>query len=159
MLKINRQELTVSKPESVRCLYDKYGGMLLGYIFEIVRDRKLAEEYLVQIFCDLSTQINEIDWEETNSWCQLQSFARAKLITLTATVKLGDIPGRTGTSVYNLRNRYLEQMTDLQQQVFYSVYYHGKSITAISAEQNETEDLIRRTLKEAFAIMKKSGGN
>ncbi|WP_158796735.1 sigma-70 family RNA polymerase sigma factor [Pedobacter sp. L105] len=158
MLKINRQELTVNKPESVRCLYDKYGGMLLGYIYEIVRDRKLAEEYLVQVFCDLSKQINEMDWKDTNSWCQLQSFARNKITSLT-TAEPVDITIRADKVVHNFRNRYLEQMTALQKQVFYRVYYYGRSIAAISVELNETDDVIRKTLKEAFAIMKKSGGN
>lgn len=159
MLETNRQALIVSKPESIRCLYDKYGGMLLGYIFEIVNDRKLAEEYLVRLFCDLSHQIDDMEWNGTNSWCKLQGFARSRLATYRDTVKQGENPSASGMMIPGLRHQYLEQLTDLQKLVFSDVYYHGKSIVKISVELKETENLIRKTLKEAFTIIKKGGGN
>ena len=159
MLETNRQALIVSKPESIRCLYDKYGGMLLGYIFEIVNDRELAEEYLVKLFCDLSHQIDDMEWNGTNSWCKLQGFARSRLTTYRDKVKQSESSSASGMMIPSFRHQYLEQLTDLQKLVFHDVYYHGKSIAKISVELNETENLIRRTLKEAFVIIKKGGGN
>ncbi|WP_371416343.1 sigma factor-like helix-turn-helix DNA-binding protein [Pedobacter sp. L105] len=60
---------------------------------------------------------------------------------------------------YSLGSKCVEQLTDDQKKVFYDVYYRGRTIAVISAELNETEDLIRKTLKEAFTIMKKNGEN
>lgn len=162
MLEINQQALTGNKPESIRNLYDRHGGTLLGYIFEVVKDRKLAEEYLVQVFCDLSLQFNEIKWEGTSSWFQLQKFAKGKLADFTS-VAAGECvtyeeSGLRANS-YRTGNKYLDQLTDEQRMIFCDVYYHGKTVLSISEQLNKTEDFIRKTLKEAFAIIRKSGEN
>lgn len=140
---------------TVRSLYDRHAGMLLGYIFEIVKDRKLAEEYLVKIFCEISQHLNELNWDGTNNWCQLQRFAQRKLSQLTHTEVFVE-----GTGIANgLDNKYTEHFTAEQHLVFHDVYYHGKSIEVISKELNKPEDSIRKTLKEAFAIMRRSCEN
>jgi len=131
----------------------------LGYIFEVVRDHQLAESYLVQLFCELSQQFNENEWQGTGNWCRLQRFAREKLIDFTREIKSAKIHSQTGLVWYNSDSKYLGQLTDEQRKVFYDIYYRGRTIAAISAELNKTEDLIRKTLKEAFTIMRKNGEN
>lgn len=158
MLEINQQALIENKPESLRNLYDRHGGMLLGYIFGIVKDRKLAEEYLVQLFCDLSQHFNEIKWDGTSNWCLLQRFAKEKLSGFIHTARECEAPAGDDLIKHSHGNKYLEQLTDEQQLVFCDVYYHGKTIAAISIELNKTEDLIRKILKEAFAIIRRKGG-
>jgi tRNA(Met) C34 N-acetyltransferase TmcA len=159
MLEINQEALVANRAASIRCLYEKYGGMLLGYILEIVKDQKQAEQYLVQVFCDISLQYDEIDWAGTNRWIQLQRFARAKLSLFThaATERLPVT--RTGLPEHGSRNQIFDQLSDEQQQVFYAIYYQGKTISTISTELNRTEGSIRKALKEAFSIMRKSGEN
>jgi len=157
MLKINRQLSVDSNAENIRILYDRHAGMLLGYIIEVVQDRKLAEEWLVKLFCELSVHFNDINWESTNSWCQLQRFAKNKLADYNQTNKQLETNKITGLVMHSGRNKYLEQLTDEQKVVFCDVYYHGKSTAAISTELNKPEDVIRKTLKEAFAIMRKGG--
>lgn len=158
MLKIDQKAFIENKPESLESLYQRHGGMLLGYIFEVVKDRKLAEEYLVEMFCELSQQFDQMDWNGTNSWCQLQRFAKRRLALLNANARYFEPPAVPGL-VHSSCNKYLEQLSLEQKQVFCDVYYHGKMIPVISRELNKTEDSIRKTLKEAFAIMRRSGEN
>lgn len=159
MLEINRQALAKNKTENVQSLYERYSGMLLGYIFEVVKDRSQAEECLVQLFCELSKQFNEKEWTGSGNWCQLQRLARNKLTAFTDTFKDSHPPVASGLVMQNSNDNYLQQLTTVQRQVFYDVYYHGKPVERISMELNETEGSIRKILKEAFAIMRKSGEN
>lgn len=158
MLKVDRKVFIENKPESLESLYQRHGGMLLGYIFEVVQDRKLAEKYLVELFCELSQQFDQMNWNGTNSWCQLQRFAKDRLAALHAEKKYFEPAAVTGL-VHSSCNKYLEQLNPEQRRVFCDVYYHGKMIPVISRELNKTEDSIRKTLKEAFAIMRRSGEN
>lgn len=158
MLKVDRKVFIGNKPESLESLYQRHGGMLLGYIFEVVQDRKLAEKYLVEMFCELSQQFDQMNWNGTNSWCQLQRFAKGWLTVIIGNARYFEPRAVTGL-VHSSCNKYLEQLNHEQRQVFCDVYYHGKMIPVISKELNKTEDSIRKTLKEAFAIMRQSGGN
>lgn len=158
MLKMNKNLLSENEQLSIRSLYDKHGGMLLGYIFEVVQDRKLAEECLVKLFGELALQFNKIDWKTSNSWCQLQKFAKTRLISIIASKRIRT--NHTACTLQSLSGKsYLSELTEIQQQVFCDVYYDGKSVNIIAIELNQTEESIRKTLKEAFAIMRKGGEN
>jgi len=140
----------------MRGLYDRYAGMLLGYIFEIVKDSKLAEDCLVRIFCELSAEFGAENAGGPQNWSQLQRFARGKLGPLpvvSAKVARGDLALRRSDDLY------LAALSAEQKQVFLEIYYHGKTVAMLAAELNKTEEFIRKTLKEAFAILRKSGEN
>jgi len=156
MLKTDRQQLT-QDIISVRSLYDKYAGMLFGYILEVVKDRKLAEECMVQLFHDISQQFNATDWELGNSWCRLQGLAHRKLVVLADTFT--DYGGDQGKAMQFTQNNYLRQLSEMQRQIFCAIYYGRKRIAEVSEELNITEDLTRKTLKEAFAILREGGKN
>lgn len=154
--------LVANKQASIRRLYDKHASMLLGYIFEIVKNQKLAEEYLVKVFCDIAQHINEIDWDDTNNWCQLKRLAQNKLNQLMDSGRVAsDLKnmGLQDQGSHESHTRYPDYFTEEQHHIFYSVYYYGKSVEAISRELNKSEESIRKTLKEAFAIMRKSCEN
>jgi len=159
MLKTDTQALVENKPESVRDLYDRYAGMLLGYIFEIVKDSKLAEEYMVHIFCELAAQFKDKNWEGPVNWCQLQRFAQRKMADLPGVSLHSGEPRIPGVTRNGSKDKYLELLTSTQQQIFIDIYYHGKTTAALSVELNKTEEFIRKTLKEAFVIIRKSGEN
>jgi len=159
MLKINRRTLIEGRAEDVRSLYDKYAGMMLGYITGVVKDERLAEEYLIELFSDLSNQFNEINWDGTNSWCELQRFAKNKLAAMADRLTSVETSVTGGLVMSKPNDRHFEEMTDEQRHIFSAVYYQGKGIAALSKELNKTEDLIRKTLKETFAIIRKSGKN
>lgn len=157
MLKTDRQVLTQSGPVGIRSLYDKYAGMLLGYVFEILKDRKLAEECLVRIFCELSAAFGEENSDGPQNWSQLQRFAKGKLKAFTAVAGNGAVA--EGIAMHHSNDQHLAALSAEQKGVFLDIYYHGKSVGLLAAELNRTEEFIRKTLKEAFAILRKSGEN
>jgi hypothetical protein len=126
--------------------------MLLGYLSEAVKDRKLAEQHLVNIFNNIPQYLNELNNADTNTWCMLQRLAKKHLMGTFVT----DNGGKAGNGITleKGRNKFIDQMTNEQQVVFYSVYYNHKTITQVAAELNKPEELIRKTLREAFAIIR-----
>ncbi|MDO7742605.1 MAG: hypothetical protein MUP99_02495, partial [Pedobacter sp.] len=73
--------------------------------------------------------------------------------------KYTDLGNEEGLTLQHSRGAYFGQLTKEQKHIFSEVYYYGKTIAAISIDLDKTEDSIRKTLKEAFAIMRKSGEN
>lgn len=133
---------------AVRNLYDRYGGMLLGYLVDVLKDRKIAEEYLVTIFGDLA---HEVKTEFSYNWCQLQRFAKSRLPFAAD----GGSSNETGLSVkYDQRNKFLELMSEHQKLVFCGVYYHGRTVTSIALQLNIAEEATRKILLEAFTIIR-----
>jgi DNA-directed RNA polymerase specialized sigma24 family protein len=159
MLEINKQALFENKPEGLRRLYDQHAATLLGFLVGVLKDHKLAEEYLIQLFSELAAQYKEMSWNESNSWGQLQKFAKDKLSKLNAAATDCEPGAVSGLKEFEHKNKYIDRLTDDQKFVFCEVYYHGKTIIELSDRLNKTEDLIRKTLKEAFAIIRKSGEN
>jgi len=157
MLKIERRPSLAQQPVSPHDLYDRYGAMLLGYIVEIVKERTVAEQYLIKIFCDLSKEFDDINWSDGSMWIQLQRFAKDRLAVLIDTSvnsysPVAGIEKHTG-------NKQLEKLNHEQRIVFCEIYYNRKKIAEIAMELNKTEDSIRKTLKEAFAIMRNDSEN
>jgi hypothetical protein len=156
MLKTDRQVLVESKPESMRSLYDKYAGTLLGFIFEIVNDSKLAEESLVRVFNELAEEFGAENAEGPQNWSQLQRFAKGRLINLAAALDKG---GDERLVLRRSDDRYLAGLSAQQKYIFLDIYYHGKTVAMLATELEKTEEFIRKTLKEAFVILRKSGQN
>lgn len=153
-MKTERQILIQHGRDSLSELYEKYSSMLLGYIFEIVKDRKLAEQHLISIYNYIPEHINELTGDGINTWCQLQLLTKKHLGLFDGQPTNNKIPGHD-LSAYNLGNKFLNLMTHEQKEVFCNVYYRGKSIATLSKELNRSEDSIRASLKEAFVLIKK----
>jgi DNA-directed RNA polymerase specialized sigma24 family protein len=145
------QAVLQTKPLSIYSLYDDYAAMLLGYIFEIVKDKKLAEDYLIKTFGSVAQKFNDINWGESNSWCLLQRIAKNELAAQSG--QTAETPG------FNLNNKYLSGMTDEQRLVFCSIYYSKKTTAQLAAEINKSEVLVKKLLKEAFTMIRKSNEN
>jgi len=150
------QALLKVKPISVRSLYDSYAGMLLGYIVAIVKDKQVAESYLVKIFSNISVKFNPIEWEEGNAWEHLRRLAKQELAVFTNAVKSCEYDVMPGIVQQTSASKYLDKMSAEQRQVFCSVYYHRYSITQLATELNKSENSINKILKEAFAVIKQS---
>ena len=154
---LNREQaLLKTKPLTVRSLYDSYAGMLLGYIIAIVKDKQVAESYLIKIFSNISEQFDQIDWEDGNPWQHLRHFARQEMAVVTNTVKPSGYDVAPDAIKQATANKYLDKMTGEQRRIFCSVYYHRYTITQLAAELGRSEDSINKVLKEAFAIIKQS---
>ena len=148
-----RQILLKQSSYTLHDLYDRYAGMLLGYLSEVVKDHRLAEQHLVNIFNNIPQHLSELNSAETNTWCQLQRLAKKHLMGSSVANSGGHTDN--GTIIELGRNKFLDQMTNEQQAVFCGVYYHHKTITQLATELNKPEDLIRKSLREAFAIIRK----
>jgi len=143
---------------SVRSLYDSCGAMLLGYLFEVVQDQGIAEQYLIDIFNEVAKTPANYNTNGLSTLSQLQILARNKLAPYYQTVK------DCGTEQHNAKsttakNKYLSQMTPEQQHVFCGLHYHGKSIAALAIEMRKPEDDIRKILKESFTLIRKANGH
>ena len=137
-------------------LYDKYAGMILGYIYDIVKDNKLAEQHLVTFYSGLPANYKDAIPDGENTWCHLQRLVKKQLSGFNNDVKADYQPKEIDLVTYNNRNKFLKLMTHEQKEVFCGIYHYGKTISQLAAEQNTNEDFIRKTLKEAFAIIKKA---
>jgi len=141
-------------PYNLNELYDKYAGMLLGYLFEIVKDIKLAEYHLVNIYNILPQHLNDMNTDDCNIWCQLQRLAKKQLSGVFDAAKADDELSEEELNVYYARNRFIALMSYEQKQVFCNVYYRGKTTAQLSIQLNRQESNIRKALKEAFTIIK-----
>ncbi|MBE9585252.1 sigma-70 family RNA polymerase sigma factor [Mucilaginibacter sp. JRF] len=141
-----------AKVQDVQFIYDRYAGMLLGYIYDVVKDRTLAEQYLNDTFTTVALLADELTKSEENIYRKLQLIARGKLSSYFNTMQQCDI----SETVKHRPNKYLNSMSERQLQVFCGVHYHGKKINTIAAEMNEPEDVVKKLLKEAFLIIRKS---
>ncbi len=151
----DEKALINTTPITLRRLYDDYAGMLLGYINSVVKDKQVAEEYLVKIFQDLSSDFDNINWGAGSNWLQLRSFAQKELTVFTDAIKACEYKTIPQTAP-NPANKYLKGMTDEQQQVFCSIYYHRYTTARLAHELNKPEAEISRLLKEAFTLIRQS---
>ncbi|MCD0490167.1 hypothetical protein LPB86_18140 [Pedobacter sp. MC2016-14] len=154
MVKTDQQIISAAPAVNINILYDKYAGMLLGHVFTIVKDLKLAEEYLVLIFCELAHKFNHKEPHHINNWCQLQRFAMQKLTPFTIDICNDEKSSGQSSAGNDLKNTLLDLMNEDEKYIFCAVYYHGKNISKIALQLNKSEDSVRKILKQAFAIMR-----
>lgn len=136
-------------------LYNSYGSMLLGYLFEVTKSKPVAEQYLVDIFNGLQfTDIQAITKPGVNTFCQLQVIARKKLASFLETVVECADPAVKPKTLPEQSNKFTDLMEPEQRQVFCGIHYHGKSAGILAAELNKTEEAIRQILKESFNVIR-----
>jgi hypothetical protein len=145
-----------NRPAYIQALYNQYGAMLLGYIFEVVKNMTVAEQYLVAVFKDLPHEADEISKLGVGSFCQLQMLARKKLSGFFDSVKDCAVADMPQVKAADNKNKYIALMTSEQKLVFCGVYWHGKSMTKLAAELEKTEDAVKRLLKECFTTIRNS---
>ncbi|WP_462265903.1 hypothetical protein [Mucilaginibacter sp.] len=143
-----------NKLSVTRELYNRYSGMLLGYLTDIVKEQQMAEAFLIEIFNELPQYVEQLLTSEKSTWLQLQAIAKSKLAPFMATQhncrQLEDDMHRKWTT----GGSNMAYLTPAQRSVFCGVYYHQKSITTLAAELNQPEDVIKSTLKAAFNTIK-----
>lgn len=147
-----------SKLAAVRNLYNSYAAKLLGYIHEVVQDKQVAEQYLQAVFNDVPNEIEELSKTGVNALCRLQIMARQKLVVFFKTFD-NETDRQAWQNMSRINNKHIALMTSLQQQVFLGVYYQCKTTSNIAKELNNSEEQIRKTLKECFIIIRTRGNN
>ncbi|GAB3931480.1 sigma-70 family RNA polymerase sigma factor [Mucilaginibacter myungsuensis] len=136
-------------------IYDQYAGMLYGYIFEVVKDKQLAERYLMMVFNDLPHQLHDLLQPGVNVYHKLQQLTRKHLkdifgsqqTIIDGTGVNGHIPARP--------NKFLDKMSAEQKHVFCNIHYYGKSVSTVAAEMNSAEEEVRKVLQQAFAAIRR----
>jgi hypothetical protein len=121
--------------------------MLFGYIYEIVKDTNLAEQLLVSFYITIKDHLHELNADSANTWCQLQRMLKTHL-------SASEKPIERDVMISHSGNKYLGMMNNEQKYVFYHVYYHGRSTAELSTILNRPEELVKKDLKEAFAILR-----
>ena len=148
----DNQAIQTQGSAKVQEVYNQYGSMLYGYLLKVLKNKQQAEQCLVSIFDDISTRLNETGECGPYTWCGLYRLAKAKLINH---INEDSSAEDNDLMVYALGNRMYEDMTDEQKQVFQETYYRGKMITQLSQQLNKPEPTIRKTLMEAFNILRR----
>lgn len=150
-----KQEVLINNSSVIQALYDEYAGLLLGYIYEVVKDREIAEEYLVSVFNELPYHINEITRPGLNTYHQLQLLTRKVLADYFATIPVCAPTNANKNYLPSTPNKFLSAMTEEEQFIFCSVHYHGKSIRVLAAEINKSEVAVKTILKHAFEVIRR----
>jgi DNA-directed RNA polymerase specialized sigma24 family protein len=157
MLKME-ETLIVNDSAQLQKLYSSYADLLFGYISEVVNDRSVAEKCLLKVFCNLSYELESKKNEEINNWAQIFRYAKHKLASFSDVPK-DPPPDKSETTPYKELHPHLIYLNDEQRKVFCDAYYYGKTIEAISIELNQPEASIRKSLRQAFTIIKTGSGN
>lgn len=145
-----------SKLSSVHNLYNSYAAMLLGYIFEVVKNRKVAEQYLVAVFNDAAMTPDEFYKPGVNAFCSLQLIARKKLASFFEGVGECSAAEAVQKNTLTGKSKFIKLMTADQKLVFCGVYWQGKTTSKLAAELGRPDEDIRRVLKECFTIIRRS---
>jgi hypothetical protein len=135
--------------------YNRYGAMLWGYILEAVKSQQIAEQYLIEVFTELThTDLEKITLNGVNTFCSLQHLARKKIAIFaqSLTTCVGDDIKPKGIIIAG--NRFIDLMNHDEQYVFCGVHYHGKSVATLAAELNKPETVIKQILKDSFTIIR-----
>ena len=146
--------LLKNKPLNVYTLYDEYAGMLLGYLIGVVKNKEIAEDYLVKTFSSLAKNFNDINWNEASKWSHLQRLAKNELAPYNDTFHTQETSTDYKTANGNLQNKYLDKMTEDQRLVFNNFYCRTKTAAQVAEEINTSENQIKKLLKEAFSIIR-----
>lgn len=152
---MNRQIALTNAASATRALYDEYGGLLLGYITEVVKDETIAGQYLISVFNELPQHLPDILKPGVNKYLQLVALARKVLAVFFETIPACK-PGDENFHTPVKPNRFLDRMSQQQRLIFCSVHFNGKSISTLAAELNQTELEIKKTLQQAFAAIRRS---
>ena len=137
------------KLKDIRQLYDKYAGMLLGYIRSTVQDQKRSEDYLIGIISAFAAE----NHDRPASWLTIRQFAQYKLVELSA---LDHVKGK----VINIQeNDYLNLLDREERGVFEAVYYQGRSLFQLADLLNRNENILRIQLKSSIDKIRKARGN
>ena len=127
--------------------------MLYGYIKEVVKESAVAEQYIVDVFNELTTQdIENISQQNISTFLCLQQLARKKLFLFIDTVNEQEIAANN--TIHG--NKLIDMMGQEQRHVFCEVHYHGKTTAQLATELNQSEDTIRQILRQSFTIIRKN---
>ena len=153
---MNQQITFTNNSTATRAIYDEYAGMLLGYIYEVVKDKAMAEQYLAAVFSELPQHLHDIIQPGFNTYHRLQLIARKMLADFFETIPACAPQDMDKKYMPAKPNKFLDRMSTEQQFIFCNVHYSGKSINTLAAELNKPEEEIKKILQQAFAAIRRA---
>lgn len=153
---MNKHIVLANNKHIVRAVYDEYAALLLGYIYEVVKDKKIAEEYLIAVFNELPQHLQHFTQPANNTYNTLQLIARKMLTGFFETLPAYKDPNDHKARLPAKPNKFLARMSEEQQFVFCSIYYNGKTICGLAAEMNKPIDEIKAILQQAFLAIRRA---
>ncbi|MCX2432679.1 hypothetical protein [Pedobacter sp. GR22-10] len=142
--------LNISKEASkdIRQFYDKYAGMLLGFIQGTIQDPKKSEAHLIKILTSFILEVKLNPQSKSSTWMLLRQHAQKIL----AQEQLTDTESMI-TSDYASVNP--DQLSLKEKEIFNAVYYLGRSVSYLAASFGEEENSIRIQLKSSIDKMRR----
>ena len=142
--------LNISKEASkdIRQFYDKYAGMLLGFIQGTIQDPKKSEAHLIKILTSFILEAKLNPQSKSSNWMLLRQHAQKIL----AQEQLTDTESMI-TSDYASVNP--DQLSLKEKEIFNAVYYLGRSVSYLAASFGEEENSIRIQLKSSIDKMRR----
>lgn len=151
-----QQGVLTNDASVTRALYDEYAGLLFGYIYEVVKDREMAEQYLISVFNEIPRHIHEIKQPGANIYRQLQVITRRVLSGYFENIPVCKTTDPENNYLPSRPSKFLSGMTEEQRLIFCSIHYHGKTISVLAAELQKPEDTIRKILQQAFTVIRRA---
>ncbi|MCX2583247.1 hypothetical protein [Pedobacter sp. MR22-3] len=142
--------LNISKEASkdIRQFYDKYAGMLLGFIQGTIQDPQKSEAHLIKILTSFILEVKLNPQSKSSTWMLLRQHAQKIL----AQEQLTDTESMI-TSDYASVNP--DQLSLKEKEIFNAVYYLGRSVSYLAASFGEEENSIRIQLKSSIDKMRR----
>ncbi|MFD2288998.1 hypothetical protein GJU39_13020 [Pedobacter petrophilus] len=139
--------------KNIRQFYDKYAGMLLGFIQGTVPDAKKSEELLIKIITSfvLKTKLNSDS--NISTWIHLRRHAQQIL----SQQNFNDRPASiVNPDLNNIPSEdHQNALTAQENMIFKAVYYQGRSIACVAESLAEEENSIRIQLKSSIDKMRR----
>ena len=143
-LKINEHHHTINGYNATYALYQRYGSLLLGYITEVLIDKNLSEQCLIEVFKQVQCKIHEYNLTD-NCWVRLQHLAKNVISSFVKPVSKAN---------NWFANKYTGLMNDEQKLVFCGIHYQQKNMDVLAVELNKPQQHIKQLLREALIIIR-----
>lgn len=157
---ILKNELYGGQRPAVELLYTRYSGMLYSYILQFVPDRAEAGVLLVDIFSQLTPQLQKAFDSCLSIYCWLQ--VEARKIILEYMVKSNgqsDLAVRHSLNGGHNKAYYfslLEECSPEHQWVFRELFIHGRKKEELAAQSGKDLAHISGILRECLLIIRKN---
>lgn len=142
--------LNISKeaPKDIRQFYDKYAGMLLGFIQAATQDPEKSEAHLIKILTSFILEKKSNPQTNLSTWMLLRQHAQKILAQ-------HPLAGAESIKMPNHATINSDPLNSREKEIFNAVYYQGRSVSYLAATFGEEENSIRIQLKSAIDKMRR----
>ncbi|MFT3823720.1 MAG: hypothetical protein QM731_07355 [Chitinophagaceae bacterium] len=129
---------------ALESFYNKYGGMLYGFLFTALDNTTQAEAILKQVFTELPETLKDYNPQLLGLYTFLEQRAREKIRSLIITQQ------RSGNLQPSHRGSPLSQLSSEDYELFTLCYYRGFTFTDVAQQKGWTPDEARIRCRQAL---------